>query len=195
MVKKPYILFIGNRKKHKNLTLLVKAFARIVHKLQHYLVIAGTKENYIDEVDVLIKELKLSDRVIEFNTPSDDIVISLYQYADLFVFPSLFEGFGLPPLEAVTVGCPVILSDIPVLREVFDNAGYYFNPYSEKDLAEKILFILTNRNIRAKLLKKQKERIKVFDKDKIIDKYIELFDNIIGNKYESSSSWKTMPSE
>jgi len=179
VVDKPYILFVGNRKKHKNLTTLIKAFALIIDKIPHYLVVAGSKDSNVDEIDILKRKLSVSDRVIEFISPPDDIIISLYQYSDLFVFPSLFEGFGLPPLESVSLGCPVVLSDIPILNEVFGDTGYYFNPYSENDLANKILSVLTDKTKRDNLLKKQKERLKIFDKNNIIDEYINLFKMIV----------------
>jgi glycosyltransferase involved in cell wall biosynthesis len=179
IINKPYLLFVGNRKKHKNLILLVKAFAMIKGKIRHYLVIAGDKEKERDEVDILVEKLNIQERFIQFIKPSDEVIISLYKFADLFVFPSLFEGFGLPPLEAVSLGCPVILSDIPVLREIFGEAGFYFNPYSEEDLAKAILKVISNEEFKIGLLEKQKERLKIFDKNKIIEQYISLFERII----------------
>jgi len=182
IVDNPYLLFVGNRKKHKNLSLLVEAFAIIKDKIPHYLVIAGSKEKERDEVDMLVKNLNIQERVVQFIKPSDEIIISLYKFADLFVFPSLFEGFGLPPLEAVSLGCPVILSDIPILREIFGEAGFYFNPYSEEALAEAILKVILDEEFKIGLLEKQKERLKMFDKNKIIDQYISLFERIVGGK-------------
>jgi len=179
IIKDPYLLFVGNRKKHKNLELLVKAFFKIKDKIPHYLVVAGTKEKDKDNVDTLVEKLNLKDRVIELIKPDDKTIINLYTFADLFVFPSLFEGFGLPPLEAVSLGCPVILSDIPVLREVFGEAGLYFDPYDENDLANKILRVILDKDFRASLLEKQKNRVKFFDKDKIINEYIEFFERTI----------------
>jgi glycosyltransferase involved in cell wall biosynthesis len=178
----PYILFVGNRRKHKNLSLLIKAFAIIKEKIPHYLVIVGEKEKEKDEVDILVEELNIQERAIQLIKPSDEVIINLYKFADLFVFPSLYEGFGLPPLEAVSLGCPVILSDIPVLREVFGEAGFYFNPYSEEDLAKAILKVISNEEFKFKLLEKQKERLKMFDKDKIIEQYISLFERMIKEK-------------
>jgi glycosyltransferase involved in cell wall biosynthesis len=182
IVDNPYILFVGNRRKHKNLSLLIKAFAIIKKKIPHYLVIAGGKDKKKDEVDVLVEKLNIKERIIQFINPSDEVIISLYKFADLFVFPSLFEGFGLPPLEAVSLGCPVILSDIPILKEIFGEAGFYFNPYSEEDLAKAILKVISDEEFKIGLLEKQKERLKMFDKDKIIDQYISLFERIIGEK-------------
>jgi glycosyltransferase involved in cell wall biosynthesis len=80
------------------------------------------------------------------------------------------------------LGCPVILSDIPILREIFGEAGFYFNPYSEEDLAEAILKVISDKEFKIGLLEKQKERLKMFDRDKIIDQYISLFERIVGEK-------------
>ncbi len=182
IVDDPYLLFVGNRRNHKNLSLLIRAFAIIKEKIPHYVVIAGGKEKEIDEVDLLVKSLNLQERVIHFIKPSDEVIMSLYKFADLFVFPSLFEGFGLPPLEAVSLGCPVILSDIPILREIFGEAGFYFNPYSEEDLAKAILKVISNEEFKIGLLEKEKERLKMFDKNKIIEQYISLFERIIKEK-------------
>jgi Glycosyltransferase len=182
IVDNPYVLFIGNRRKHKNISLLIKAFAMIKEKIPHYLVIAGGKDKEKDEVDILVEKLDIRERVIQLIQPSDEVIISLYKFADLFVFPSLFEGFGLPSLEAVSLGCPVILSDIPVLREIFGEAGFYFNPYSEEDIARAILTVISDEKLRSELLEKQKERLKMFDKDKIIEQYISLFERMIREK-------------
>jgi glycosyltransferase involved in cell wall biosynthesis len=161
---------------------LVKAFAIIKEKIPHYLVIAGGKDREKDEVDKLVEGLNIQERVIQLIKPSDEVIISLYKFADLFVFPSLLEGFGLPPLEAVSLGCPVILSDIPILREIFGEAGFYFNPHSEEDLAKAILKVISDEEFRIVLLEKQKERLRIFDKNKIIDQYISLFERIVGEK-------------
>lgn len=179
LLTEPYLLFVGNRKKHKNLCMLIKAFNNIKNFIPHKLVIAGAKDSKFDEVDDLKENLNLSARIVEFISPDDDTIINLYQHADLFVFPSLFEGFGLPPLEAVALGCPVILSDIPILREIFEDAAIYFNPLSEHDIAAKIINILQNNNLREKLILMEKKRLQFFNKDLIINQHIELFEKAI----------------
>jgi glycosyltransferase involved in cell wall biosynthesis len=176
VLNRPYILFVGNRKKHKNLHGLIKAFSLVKDKLDHVLVIAGSKDKKVDEIDNLKRDLNIEDRIIELVSPDDDLVINLYQNADLFVFPSFFEGFGLPPLEALACNCPVISSNIPVLKEILGNEIACFNPYDINDIADKILYGIKNKET---LLKIGKERLKIFDKDKIINEYIELFKNII----------------
>ena len=182
IINKPYLLFVGNRKRHKNLELLIKAFTLVKDKIPHYLVIAGGKEKERDEVDILVEKFNIQEKVIQFIKPPDEVIINLYKFADLFIFPSLFEGFGLPPLEAVSLGCPAILSNIPILRETFGEAGFYFNPYNEDDLANAIIKVISDGKLKAELLKKQKERLKMFDKNKIVEQYISLFESAIRGK-------------
>jgi glycosyltransferase involved in cell wall biosynthesis len=179
IINKPYILFVGNRKRHKNIGLLLKAFYLIKEKLPHYLVIAGSKDENVDYVDKMIKELKLENRVIQLIKPDDEEIVNLYYFADLFVFPSFIEGFGLPAIEAISLGCPVLLSNIEVFNELFGDSAIYFDPYDEQDLANKIVHLLTDKEAKNSLLDKQRERIKIFDKEKIIDEHIKLFKEVV----------------
>lgn len=143
-----YILYVGNRKSHKNVGKLIKAYSLIKDKIPHKLVIAGPNDN---------RNIRITDGVVEIESPSDSLLKKLYTNADLFVFPSMFEGFGLPPFEAISNKCPVILSKIPVFLELFGNSSLYFNPFCEKDMAEKILHILTNETEKRNLLEKQEK--------------------------------------
>ncbi len=177
ILDKPYILFVGNRKKHKNLSGLIKAFSLVKDKLDHMLVIAGSKDQQIDDIDKLKRDLNIEDRIVEFISPADDVVINLYQNATIFVFPSLFEGFGLPPLEAISCGCSVIASNIPVLKEILGDEIACFDPLDISDIANKILFGLEHKE---ELYEKGKERLKMFNKDKIIQQYMDIFEKIKG---------------
>ncbi|GAB6065812.1 glycosyltransferase family 1 protein [Aquifex pyrophilus] len=183
IIEGDYILFVGNRKKHKNLTNLILAFNKIKHLVNAKLVIAGSKERILeDEVDKLIMTLNLKEFIVEILSPSDDELINLYQYAKLFVFPSLFEGFGLPPLEAAALNCPVITSNIPVLREILTDEIACFNPYDPKDISDKIYKAMTDNEFRLKLLNIAKKRLQLFQKEKIIEEFIEYFHNILRGK-------------
>lgn len=180
IVRHNYILYIGMRKPHKNLDGLLRAFKEVKTQLPYYkLVIAGPKENNFDSVNRIINELGLKDSVIEFISPPDNVIVNLYKHAKLFVFPSFIEGFGLPSIEAVNLGCPVVLSDIPIFREIFGDSGIYFNPYDPNDMADKIIGVLSDENIRLNLLEKQKEKIKFFDKELTINEYINLLKEVI----------------
>ncbi|MEM2073610.1 MAG: glycosyltransferase family 1 protein [Nitrososphaeria archaeon] len=178
LVDGKYLLFVGNRKRHKNLRNLILAFNKIKEKLDVKLVIAGPKERENDEVDGLIMELKLKDRVVEFTSPRDEEIVALYKFAELLVFPSFFEGFGLPPLEALALNCPVIASDIPVLREILGPKIACFDPYDVEEMVQKILLALTDEKLRQDLLKEGKERLKLFNKEKIVEEYLAYFKSI-----------------
>jgi glycosyltransferase involved in cell wall biosynthesis len=175
-----YILFVGTRKKHKNILFALKNFTSIKDSVPHMFVLAGKRDSgsTFDDIDAFISQHNLENRVIQYTSPTDDEIVSLYQHADLFVFPSLFEGFGLPPLEAVACGCPAILSDIPIFREIFGDSGLYFSPHSEGDLSALMMRLLMDETERSDLLAKQKERLKLFDRDKIVASYIELFESV-----------------
>jgi len=177
LIKNDYLLFVGNRKMHKNLKNLILAFNKIKDKVNFKLVIAGRRDAGIskDEIDELIEDFNLKNFIIEFLNPTDEDLINFYTYAQLFVFPSFYEGFGLPPLEAISCGCPAITSNIPVLEEILGKDIACFNPHLVDDIAEKLLLVLRSNEKRQQLLQEGKERLKLFEKDKIINEYIDIF--------------------
>ena len=185
LIKYDYILFVGNRKKHKNLSRLILAFNQVKNKFPNLkLVIAGKKDSKIDEIDLLKNKLDLKGKIIEAISPDDEEIINLYKYAKAFVFPSLYEGFGLPPLEAMAIGMPVLASDIPVLREICGNAAYFFNPYDVEGMAKAIYKVVTDESLRRSLIERGKERVKFFDSESTIDQHVKLYKKIL------SRNWK-----
>lgn len=160
---KPFLLFVGNVKPHKNLVRLLDAFASIAEVVPHDLVIVGKKEGFITG-DEVVKEraLRLGDRV-HFTGYIDDAALRQYfSRAEALVFPSLYEGFGLPPLEAMASGCPVIVSNAASLPEVCGEAAVYCDPYSSEDIAQKILLVLRDASLRADLIRKGLEQARKF---------------------------------
>lgn len=130
-VKTPYILYVGNNYPHKNLKRLKLAF------------------------DKLIKEHNLNCRLIlSTDFVSEEKLDILYKNAALFVFPSLCEGFGLPPLEAMKRGVPVVSSNAACLPEILGEAAIYFNPIDIGDMSEKIKFTLLNHRVKKELIQK-----------------------------------------
>ncbi|SDN50768.1 Glycosyltransferase involved in cell wall bisynthesis [Desulfonauticus submarinus] len=180
LIRKRYILYIGSRKKHKNLERLIYAFKDLQTNIRCILVIAGKteieKKNFIDR---LIQKLNLNELVVLIDNPSDEVLMNLYYYADLFVFPSLYEGFGYPPLEAIALNTAAITSNIPIFREILGIEIACFNPYSIEDMRDKILNVLKNREKRDRLLKIGKKRLVYFSNRKNIPRYINLFHKII----------------
>lgn len=163
---KPFIFFVGNVKPHKNLVNLVKAFELLINKIPHDLIIIGKKDGFItgdNEVTSMVN--LLAERIKFTGFISDEALRQYFVHADALVFPSLYEGFGFPPLEAMACKCPVLISNIPCLTEVCGNAALQCNPYSPKDIANKIEQIINDTMLREELRHKGVERAKQFTWD------------------------------
>lgn len=149
---RPYILYVGNVKPHKNLRRLVQAFQSIADQIPQDLIIVGKKEGFITGDSEVAKLAEMMGNRIHFTGfVSNEELKNYYHYADLFVFPSLYEGFGLPPLEAMNAGCKnVAVSNIPVLREIYGNSVVYFDPLDITSIANQIVGQLTKGRTAAK---------------------------------------------
>lgn len=135
-----FILYIGNLKPHKNVETLVKAMRFIDSGIK--LVINGRPNNSLTK---LIKELKLESKIQFIGYVHDDDLPIMYNLCNVFVFPSIYEGFGLPPLEAIACGAKVVVSNIPSLHEIVGGYAIEFNPFDAKELADKICEALTKK--------------------------------------------------
>ncbi|MGE4233904.1 MAG: glycosyltransferase family 4 protein [Bacteriovoracia bacterium] len=173
--KTPYFFWIGTFGRHKNVTTLIYAFDQLVRDATGAppkLILAGARgsslDSSFDECVKLVTELGLQN-VVEFvGRISDEQAISYMKQACAFIFPSLYEGFGLPVLEAMSQGCPVIASDIPALRELIGNAGLLVkNPTSFEGFAQAMLEILRNKNESQNFAKKGLERLEGFSFEKM----------------------------
>jgi len=158
--EEPYLLFVGNIEPKKGLPLLVQAvFAAVMHrKLPHRLVIAGRKGWKTGKLFRLLRELgeEFNRRVVFTGYVSREELYGLYREAELFVFPSLVEGFGIPPLEAMACGTPVLLSREPALVETYRGCAHFFKNGDLKDLREKIEFLVEDGKERRAYVEKGK---------------------------------------
>ncbi len=159
----PFILFVGTLEKRKNVPTLLKSFYKLKKcKIEHKLVIVGGKGWKYTKIFDLIEELNLKDDVIFTDYVTDEYLVKLYNAADLFVYPSLYEGFGLPPLEAMACGCPVITSNTSSLPEVVGDAGIMIDPNDIDSLTESMHKILTDNELRKEMSRKSLERAGMF---------------------------------
>lgn len=159
----PFILFVGTLEKRKNIPTLIKSFYKLKKsKLNHKLVIVGGKGWKYTQIFNIIKDLNLENDVIFTDYVSDENLVKLYNAADLFVYPSLYEGFGLPPLEAMACGCPVITSNTSSLPEVVGDAGIMVDPNNSNSLAESMIKILKNNQLKEDMGRKSLERASMF---------------------------------
>jgi glycosyltransferase involved in cell wall biosynthesis len=176
---KDYILYVGNRKPHKNLKRLIEAFSLIKSKYSTLqLIIIGEKFLKIDEVDIGGKKLGLKD-VVEIVKVSDKELCEYYCGARLLIYPSLYEGFGFPPLEAMACGCPVVASNVASLPEICGDAAYYVDPNSIESIAEGMDKILIDSNLRQALVQKGLERVRLFSWEKSTREHVKVFEEIL----------------
>lgn len=147
---KGYILSVCNLQPRKNLVRLIKAYGLLYdqNKINQKLVIVGKKAWMYSEI--LSEAARYSTEIIFTDYVTDDDLVQLYNFADCFVYPSFFEGFGLPPVEAMACGTPVVVSKETSLPEVVENAGVYFDPYDTEDIARKIYKMLNEKDNREK---------------------------------------------
>lgn len=147
-----YLLYVGNLHPHKNLARLIQAFASFATRVSHQLVIVGKKDKrFFPSLKMLVEKLGLNGRVVFLDYVKQDDLGGMYAGADVFVFPSLYEGFGLPLLEAMACGIPVVSGSTGATAEVAGGAGILVDPRSVKDLAEALEYVLTTQGIRQDL--------------------------------------------
>lgn len=168
---KPYILSVSTIQPRKNYARLIHAFQLLISNFQLpisnlQLIIAGSKGWMYEEIFDTVKQLNLQDRVLFPDFFSDDDLPALYAGASLFAYPSLYEGFGLPVVEAMACGVPVISSNASSLPEVAGNAALYFAPRDVEGMAAAMHQALTNESLRADLRAKGILQAKKFSWDK-----------------------------
>ena len=158
-----YFLYVGNAYPHKNLERLLLAFSKFsLNNKNIKLVLVGKEDYFYKRLKEKIKSLKLGDSVIFYKNAADEDLANLYKNALALVMPSLMEGFGLPVLEAMANGCPVLASDTPSLKETGEDAALYFNPEDTEDIKNNLESIMNNSELRERLIKKGYEQVKKF---------------------------------
>jgi glycosyltransferase involved in cell wall biosynthesis len=156
-----YVLFVGNLKPHKNLSTLLLAMNQVSKEIQ--LVVVGKSQ-----------EIKPIDRVLCLSSVTNEEMRILYSFAEVLVFPSFYEGFGLPPLEAMSCGCPVIASNVASIPEVCGSAVKYISPGDVSGMAEAIEEVVSNREFKQELIRKGYENVKKFSCERFVARHVEL---------------------
>lgn len=159
-----FLLFVGDRTPYKNFDRLAKAFAKLSARDENLFLIC-TGMPFKQSEKKFLNELNISNKVIQIKA-TDKILSELYSRARLFVFPSLYEGFGIPILEAYACHCPVALSNTSCFPEIAGDAGIYFDPYSETSILESIKTIIYNDQKRTELISQGTNRLKLYSWEK-----------------------------
>jgi len=179
-IKKPYLLYVGNAFPHKNLKRLIMAFRAILcSKPFLKLVLVGKIDDFYKSLRSLCDELNIKENLIFTGSVSNEELNLLYQNALIYISPSLLEGFGLPGIEAMANGLPVVSSDASCLPEIYGDAALYFNPQNTEEMIRAILKLLNSRNLRNKLIKNGYERIKQFCWQKCAQETLEIYKSVL----------------
>ncbi len=164
-VTRPYLLFVGNPKPHKNLDNLVKALARAreIRAFEAPLVCVGGRPGSEFKIHQRAEQLGISHAIRWLGQVPREVLPALYQGADLFLYPTLYEGFGLPVVEAMASGTPVVTSNTSALREIAEGYAYLVDPLNVEAMGEAIAHCMTDPERRAALAKLGEQRAQTFD--------------------------------
>jgi len=167
-ISKEFVLFVGTLQPRKNIVRLIEAFSTLLkkesfNKSDLQLVIVGKKGWQYEPILEAPKKFGVEERVKFLNFVPDDELILLYKNALCFAWPSLYEGFGLPILEAMKMGCPVITSNVSSMPEAGGDAAIYVDPTSTEDIAKKLDQVLSDSKLRQELIEKGRKQVLKFD--------------------------------
>jgi glycosyltransferase involved in cell wall biosynthesis len=181
-LRRPFILSVGTLQPRKNYLRLIRAFARARQApalRDHRLVIAGGKGWLYDDIFTEVERLELGDRVVFPGFVADADLPALYSAAAVFVYPSLYEGFGLPVLEAMACGTPAIVSNASSLPEVAGNAALLVDPTDEAALARALQWVLTDNDLRIRLVARGLEQANRFTWAAAAAQLLKVYESIV----------------
>lgn len=174
-IGKPYLFYVGNAHPHKNIKALIKAFEVVKNMYPGLsLVLSGPSHHFWEQ----IKKKSNLGGLIFTGFVTEKELATLYKNALAFVMPSLEEGFGIPVLEAMAAGCPVVSSDMASLPEIGGNACLYFDPKKEEDMVEKLVQITGDENLRRELIVKGNKRYKEFSWERLAKQTLEVYRDV-----------------
>ena len=180
--KNATILYVGSLNERKNFASVIEAFERLAQPHPYRLVMVG---NFSDNFSIspttqeILKRAKSNPKIDFLQGVSSLELHELYGKAKLFVFPSFYEGFGLPPLESMACGTPVITSNISSMPEVCGDAAIYVDPFSVEDITQKMKMVLEDESLQQKMIVKGLEHVKQFTWEKAAKEHLEVFEKVL----------------
>lgn len=183
-IKTPFILYLGGFSERKNVHSLIKAFSKVYNNLdkEYKLVIVGSYRDSSQKLIKLVEKLNMTNNILFTGFVSQAELPIFYNACEAFVYPSTYEGFGLPPLEAMNCGTPVITSNVTSIPEVVGDAGILINPYDISNLTTAIGNLLSNESLRNELSKKGYERSKDFSWKKTAENTLSVYEKVYLDK-------------
>jgi glycosyltransferase involved in cell wall biosynthesis len=184
-VNGPFVLSVGDLQPRKNQVRLIEAFAKTMRahpQLKHRLVLAGKDTWYGGRVRDAARDSGVADRIVFTGFVSDDDLLQLYNACDCFAFPSMYEGFGIPVLEAMACGRAVIASNAASIPEVADGAGILFDPYRVDEIVRALGDVLLDAELRGRLERLGGQRATLFSWRKTAEATLEVYREVAGAK-------------
>lgn len=175
----PYVLYVGERAAYKNFKAFLRAFAGSAWLCENFRIICfGGGALQADEIE-LLSELSIKPHQIKLVGGGDDVLAEYYQNAAILVYPSLYEGFGIPPLEAMALGCPVVCSNTSSIPEIVGDAGEYFDPENIDSIRAALETVLQSSEKRAKLIQKGFKKCTEYSWDRCANKTLEIYRGLV----------------
>jgi glycosyltransferase involved in cell wall biosynthesis len=187
----PFVLSVGDLQPRKNQIGLIRAFAKLVRahpQLKHHLVLAGKETWFAGHVHDAARESGVADRIRFFGFVSDTDLLQLYNACDVFAFPSFYEGFGLPPLEAMACGRAVVCSNTSAMPEVVDGAALLFDPYAVDEIVRAIADLLLDSELRARMERLGLQRAAYFSWQKSAQRTLDVFREVAEGPHSTMST-------
>jgi glycosyltransferase involved in cell wall biosynthesis len=173
---KPYLLYVGNAYPHKNLERMILAFSGINQVQKYQLVLVGKMDYFYNRLRKLVENKGIKD-VVFLGQVTDEVLDVIYRQSRAYVFASLYEGFGIPPLEAMSRNIPVISSDHSCMREILGDSAYFFNGRNEKEIGEAMKKIMEDDELRKILIEKSLEQVRKYSWEKMGRETLKIYDS------------------
>lgn len=174
---KPYLMYVGNAYPHKNLEALVSGFSEISQKNDLHLVLVGKEDYFYKKLKTRVKNEKIKKIIFADFVPDEDLDL-IYRHSLFYIFPSLYEGFGLSPIEAMIRGVPVASSDHPCMKEVLGENAYFFDAGKKENIKKTILEMATNNSLRKELSRKGYSQANKYTWEVMAEKTKEIYEKI-----------------
>jgi len=176
-----FAIYTGNAYPHKNLPRLVRSWKEVFEKTKTVLLISSGRSAFVERINKLIDQESAQNYVKFAGFLTNEQLIDAYEHASCYVFPSLMEGFGIPALDAMKLGLPVVCSDIPVFKEIYADAPVYFDPLDEKNMTEKIIAVLQNEKLRKEMAERGKKQAKKYSWKKLAEETVKVYNEVAGH--------------
>lgn len=183
-----FVLWVGQIESRKNVKRLLRAFAQVAHEFPHRLVIAGEQRWSTREELSEVGALGLEGRIQFLGWVQHTDLPAIYRLAELFAFPSLYEGFGIPLVEAMACGCPILTANTCAPPEVVDGAGYLVDPYDVTAIATGLRTMLSDPALRASMVARGLDRAKEFSWEKSARQVLAVFDAVAGDRMHPAAA-------